>query len=163
MCRIAHLIARAKELGMDSLAITDHGGMYGVIDFYVAAKEAGIKPIIGCEVYVAETDCRSRESAHKTPYHLTLLAKNEKGYRNLLQLVTKSQLEGFYYRPRVDKELLKLHHGGLIALSGCAHGELARLILEGRKDELARTALWYKEVFGDYYLEIQRRMGGSER
>jgi len=141
---------------MDSLAITDHGGMYGVIDFYVAAKEAGIKPIIGCEVYVAETDCRSRESAHKTPYHLTLLAKNEKGYRNLLQLVTKSQLEGFYYRPRVDKELLKLHHGGLIALSGCAHGELARLILEGRKDELARTALWYKEVFGDYYLEIQR-------
>jgi DNA polymerase-3 subunit alpha len=156
MCRIPKLIARTKELGMDSLAITDHGAMYGVIDFYVAAKEAGIKPIIGCEVYVAETDCHSRESAHKTPYHLTLLVKNEKGYLNLLQLVTKSHLEGFYYKPRVDKELLKLHHDGLIALSGCAHGELARLILEGRNDELAQIASWYKEVFGDYYLEIQR-------
>jgi DNA polymerase-3 subunit alpha len=156
MCRIPQLIARTKELGMDSLAITDHGAMYGVIDFYVAAKEAGIKPIIGCEVYVAETDCHSREPAHKTPDHLTLLVKNGKGYRNLLQLVTKSHLEGFYYKPRVDKELLKLHHDGLIALSGCAHGELARLILEGRNDELARAASWYKEAFGDYYLEIQR-------
>jgi DNA polymerase-3 subunit alpha len=156
MCRIPQLIERTKELGMDSLAITDHGAMYGVIDFYVAAREAGIKPIIGCEVYVAETDCHSREPAHKNHYHLTLLAKNEKGYRNLLQLVTKSHLEGFYYKPRVDKELLKLHHDGLVALSGCAHGELARLILEGRSDELAKTASWYKEVFGDYYLEIQR-------
>jgi DNA polymerase-3 subunit alpha len=156
MCRIPQLIARTKELGMDSLAITDHGSMYGVIDFYMDAKEAGIKPIIGCEVYVAETNCHSREPAHKTPRHLTLLVKNGKGYRNLLQLVTKSNLEGFYYKPRVDKELLKLHHDGLIALSGCAHGELARLILEGRNDELARTASWYKEVFGDYYLEIQR-------
>ena len=156
MCRIPQLIARTKELGMDSLAITDHGAMYGVIDFYVAAKEAGIKPIIGCEVYVAETDCHSRDPTHKSPYHLTLLAKNEKGYRNLLQLVTKSHLEGFYYKPRVDKELLKLHHDGLIALSGCAQGELARLILEGRNDELVRTALWYKETFDDYYLEIQR-------
>jgi DNA polymerase-3 subunit alpha len=156
MCRIPQLIARAKELGMDSLAITDHGAMYGVIDFYVAAKEAGIKPIIGCEVYVAETDCRSREPAHKTPYHLTLLAKTEQGYRNLLQLVTKSHLEGFYYKPRVDKELLKLHHEGLIALSGCAHGELARLILDGRNDDVVRAASWYKELFGDYYLEIQR-------
>ena len=156
MCRIPQLIARTKELGMDSLAITDHGNMYGVIDFYVAAKEAGIKPIIGCEVYVAETDCRSREPARKTLHHLTLLVKNERGYRNLLQLVTTSYLEGFYYKPRVDKELLKLHHDGLIALSGCAHGELARLILEGRSDDLARAASWYQEVFGDYYLEIQR-------
>jgi DNA polymerase-3 subunit alpha len=156
MCRIPQLIARTKELGMDSLAITDHGAMYGVIDFYVAAKEAGIKPIIGCEVYVAPTDCRSRDPAHKTPYHLTLLAKNEKGYRNLLQMVTKSHLEGFYYKPRVDKELLKLHHDGLIALSGCAHGELARLILDGRNEDVVRAASWYKEVFGDYYLEIQR-------
>jgi DNA polymerase-3 subunit alpha len=156
MCRIPQLIARTKELGMDSLAITDHGSMYGVVDFYVAAKEAGIKPIIGCEVYVAETDCRSREPARKTPNHLTLLAKNAEGYHNLLQLVTKSHLEGFYYKPRVDKELLKLHHEGLIALSGCGHGELARLILEGRKDELAGVATWYKEIFGDYYLEIQR-------
>jgi DNA polymerase-3 subunit alpha len=156
MCRIPQLIARTKELGMDRLAITDHGAMYGVIDFYVAAKEAGIKPIVGCEVYVAETDRRSREPAHKNPYHLTLLAKNEKGYSNLLQLVTRSYLEGFYYKPRVDKELLRLHHDGLIALSGCAHGELARLILDGRRDDVIRVASWYQEVFGDYYLEIQR-------
>ena len=106
MCRIPQLIARTKELGMDSLAITDHGAMYGAIDFYVAAKEAGIKPIIGCEVYVAQTDRYSRGAAHKKPHHLTLLAKNAKGYHNLIQLVTKSHLEGFYYKPRVDKELL---------------------------------------------------------
>ncbi|MGQ9545701.1 MAG: DNA polymerase III subunit alpha [Dehalococcoidia bacterium] len=156
MCRIPQLIERTKELGMDSLAITDHGALYGVIDFYVAARDAGIKPIIGCEVYVAETDCHSRDPTYKNPYHLTLLAKNERGYRNLLQLVSKSYLEGFYYKPRVDKELLKLHHEGLIALSGCAHGELARLILGRRSDELVSTASWYKEVFGDYFLEIQR-------
>ncbi|MBE0431299.1 MAG: DNA polymerase III subunit alpha [Dehalococcoidia bacterium] len=156
MCRIPQLVARARELGMDSLAITDHGAMYGVVDFYLAAREAGIKPIIGCEVYVAETDRHSREPGRRTPYHLTLLAKNERGYRNLLQLVTKSHLEGFYYKPRVDKELLKLHHEGLIALSGCAHGELGRLVLEGRSNELDETASWYKQVFDDFCLEIQR-------
>jgi DNA polymerase-3 subunit alpha len=156
MCRIPQLIARTKELGMDSLAITDHGAMYGVIDFYLAAKEAGIKPIIGCEVYVAEDDCHNRDPSHKNPFHLTLLAKNEVGYRNLIQLVTKSHLEGFYYKPRVDKELLKIHHDGLIALSGCAHGELARLILANQFDEAIRVASWYKEFFDDYYLEIQR-------
>ena len=101
MCRIPQLLARTKELDMDSLAITDHGSMYGVIDFYVAAKEAGMKPIIGCEVYVATTDRHSRESVHKKPYHLTLLAKNEKGYRNLIQLVTKSHLEGSTTNPEL--------------------------------------------------------------
>jgi len=156
MCRIPRLIAKAKELGMDSLAITDHGAMYGVIDFYLAAKEAKIKPIIGCEVYVAQTECHSRGPAYKNSYHLTLLAKDKKGYHNLIQLVTKSHLEGFYYKPRVDKELLRLHCDGLVALSGCAQGELARFILEGRIDEAARTASWYKETFVDYYLEIQR-------
>jgi len=156
MCRIPQLISKTKELGMDSLAITDHGAMYGVIDFYLAAKEAGIKPIIGCEVYVAQTNCHSRDTAYKDPYHLTLLAKDKEGYHNLIQLVTKSHLEGFYYKPRVDKELLKLHCDGLIALSGCTHGELARLILEGRIDEAAGVASWYKETFVDYYLEIQR-------
>jgi len=155
MCHIPQLVARTKELGMDSLAITDHGAMYGVIDFYVAAKEAGIKPIIGCEVYVAQTDCHSRDPKYKSPHHLTLLVKNDKGYHNLIQLVTKSHLEGFYYKPRIDKELLKLHCDGLIALSGCAHGELARLILEGQIDEAARVASWYKETFDDYYIEIQ--------
>ena len=156
MCRIPQLVSRTKDLGMDSLAITDHGAMYGVIDFYLAAKEAGIKPITGCEVYVAQTDCHSRDPKYKNPYHLTLLVKDKKGYHNLIQLVTKSYLEGFYYKPRIDKELLKLHRDGLIVLSGCPHGELARLILEGRIDEAALAASWYKETFADYYLEIQR-------
>jgi len=156
MCRIPQLLARTKELGMDSLAITDHGAMHGVIDFYLAAKEAGIKPIIGCEVYVAQTDCQSRDPTYRDPYHLTLLAKDKKGYQNLIQLVTKSHLEGFYYKPRVDKKLLARHHDGIIALSGCPRGEIARLVLEGQIDQAGEAALWYKEVFGDYYLEIQR-------
>ena len=156
MCRIPRLVARAKELGMDSLAITDHGAMYGVIDFYVAAREAGVKPIIGCEVYVARTDRHSRQPGDRDSYHLTLLAKNKQGYHNLLQLVTRSHLEGYYYKPRVDKELLTLHHDGLIALSGCPRGEVPRLILEGRTDEAAGVASWYRELFGDYYLEMLR-------
>lgn len=156
MCQIPQLVSRAKELGMDSLAITDHGALYGVIDFYSTAREAGIKPIIGCEVYVAISNRHSRNASDKNPYHLTLLAKNEQGYRNLIQLVTRANLEGFYYKPRADRELLTLYHEGLIALSGCAHGEVARLVLAGQIDEAAEVALWYKEVFGDYYLEIQR-------
>ena len=143
-------------MGMNSLAITDHGNMYGVIDFYIAAKEAGIKPIIGCEVYVAKTNRQGRNVSDKDYYHLTLLAKNQQGYHNLIQLATKAHLEGFYYKPRVDKELLAEYHEGLIALSGCAHGELPRLILEGRLEDAAKEALWHKEVFSDYYLEIQR-------
>ena len=156
MCRIPQLIARARELGMESLAITDHGAMYGVIDFYVAAQGSGVKPIIGCEVYVAQGDRHSRDPGHRSPHHLTLLAKNEKGYHNLIKLASKSQLEGFYYKPRVDRELLELHHEGLVALSGCARGEVAWHILGGRLDDAARTASWYRETFEDYYLEIQR-------
>jgi DNA polymerase-3 subunit alpha len=156
LCRIPQLISKAKDLGMNSLAITDHGNMYGVIDFYTAAKEAGIKPIIGCEIYVAETNRQSRSASNKNLYHLTLLAKNQQGYRNLTQLVTKAHLEGFYYKPRVDKELLAEHRQGLIALSGCAHGELPRLILAGCLEEATTQAIWYKETFSNYYLEIQR-------
>ncbi len=156
LCRIPQLIAKAKELGMNSLAITDHGSMHGVIDFYVAAKEAGVKPIIGCEVYVAETNRQSRNSSDKNPYHLTLLAKNRQGYNNLIQLTTKAHLEGFYYKPRIDKELLTEHRDGLVVLSGCAHGELPRLILERRLEDAATQALWHKETFSDYHLEIQR-------
>ncbi len=155
-CRIPLLISKAKELGMYSLAITDHGNMYGSIGFYTMAKEAGIKPIIGCEVYVAETSYKSKSPVDKNNYHLTLLAKNRQGYRNLLHLVTKANLEGFYYKPRVDKSLLCDHQEGLIALSGCAHSQLARLILGGRPEDAAREALWYKGLFSDYYLEIQR-------
>ncbi len=156
LCRIPQLVARAKELGMHSLAITDHGNMYGTIDFYIAAREAGIKPIIGCEVYVAEANYQSRNSSEKAPHHLTLLAKDQRGYRNLIQLVTKANLEGFYYKPRVDKELLARYSEGLIALSGCMQSELARLVLEGRLDEATTQARWYKDTFHDYYLEIQR-------
>jgi len=156
LCRIPQVIAKAKELGMTSLAITDHGSMHGIIDFYTAAKEAGIKPIIGCETYVAETDRQSRNASDKNIYHLVLLARNHQGYQNLIQLITKAHLEGFYYKPRVDKELLAKHHEGLIALSACAHGELPRLILSGRLEEAATQAIWYKETFDDYYLEIQR-------
>ncbi len=156
LCRIPQLIAKAKELGMTSLAITDHGSMHGVIDFYTAAKEAGVKPIIGCETYVAETNRQSRNASDKNSYHLVLLAKNQQGYHNLIHLITKAHLEGFYYKPRVDKELLAQYHEGLIALSACAHGELPRLILEGRLEEATTRAIWYKETFNDFYLEIQR-------
>jgi DNA polymerase-3 subunit alpha len=130
--------------------------MYGAIKFYLSAREAGIKPIIGCEVYVAPNSRFSRNASDKNNYHLILLAKNQSGYRNLIQLTAKAHLEGFYYRPRVDKELLEQYHQGLIALSSCLAGEIPRLVLEGRLDEAKQTALWYKQTFGDFYLEIQR-------
>ncbi len=156
MCRISQLVSRAKELGMDSLAITDHGVVYGVIEFYLAAREAGIKPIIGCEFYVAPNSRFGHEASDKNHYHLVLLAKNQTGYHNLIQLATKAQLEGFYYKPRVDKELLQQYHDGLIALSACVSGEVPRLVLEARLQEAKQAALWYKRVFNDFYLEIQR-------
>jgi DNA polymerase-3 subunit alpha len=156
MCRIHQLVQRAKELGMGSLAITDHGVMYGAIKFYLEAIEAGLKPIIGCEVYVAPNSRFARNAADKNNYHLLLLAKNQTGYRNLIQLTTKAHLEGFYYKPRVDRELLEQHHDGLIAFSSCLAGEVPRLILERRLEEAKQVALWYKQTFGDFYLEIQR-------
>ena len=157
MSRIPQLVERAKEMGMDSLAITDHGVMYGAIQFYLAAKEAGIKPIIGCEVYIARDSHLSRNAGDKKSYHLVLLAKNQKGYRNLIELVSKAHLEGFYYKPRLDKELLKEYHQGLVALSACVGGEVPNLVLEGRFDEAKQAALWYQQTFGDFYLEIQRQ------
>ncbi len=156
MCRIPQLVARAKEMGMSSLAITDHGVLYGAIEFYLAAREAGIKPIIGCEVYVAAGDRAGRSAADKDSYHLVLLAKDLQGYRNLLQLVTRANLEGYYYKPRVDKELLKEYHQGLVALSACLGGEVPRLFGQGRIPEAKEAARWYHETFDDYYLEIMR-------
>ena len=156
MCRIPQLVSRARELGMDSLAITDHGAMYGVIEFYQAAREAGIKPIIGCEIYIAQGSRLSRNAGDKNNYHLILLAKNQTGYQNLIQLTTKAHLEGFYYKPRVDKELLEQYNQGLIALSACLAGEVPQLILGGRYEEAKQAALWYKKTFGDFYLEIMR-------
>jgi DNA polymerase-3 subunit alpha len=157
MCRIPHLVARAKELGIDSLAITDHGVMYGVIQFYLLAREAGIKPIIGCEVYIAPSSRLRRDASEKHHYHLILLARNQTGYHNLIQLTTKAHLEGFYYRPRVDRELLQQYHHGLVALSACVSGEVPRLVQGGRLEEAKQAALWYKQTFGDFYLEIQRQ------
>ncbi len=155
MCRIPRLIQRSKELGMEALAITDHGSLYGLIQFYLQSKEAGIKPILGCELYLSHGERSSRGGAEKTPYHLVVLAKNEIGYRNLLQLSSRGYLEGFYYKPRVDKELLSQYHEGLIALSACPKGELGTLIQQGRRKDAERAAMWYHEVFGDFYLEIQ--------
>ncbi|OGO00115.1 MAG: DNA polymerase III subunit alpha [Chloroflexi bacterium RBG_13_51_52] len=156
MCSIPKLVARAKELGMDCLAITDHGVMHGAIEFYQTAKEAGIKPIIGCEIYIAPGSRFSKNTGDRNNYHLVLLAKNQTGYQNLIQLTTKAHLEGFYYRPRVDKELLEQYHEGLIALSACNSGELSQLILNGRYAEAKQVALWYQQTFGDFYLEIMR-------
>ena len=160
LSRIHPMLQRCRDLGMDSLAITDHGAMYGVVEFYTEALQAGIKPIIGCEVYVAPESRHSRAAADKRPYHLTLLAKDNTGYRNLLQLATKAHLEGFYYRPRVDQDLLEEHHQGLVVLSGCLNGEMARLIQEGQGEEARQRARWFREVFGsDFYLELQRHPG----
>ncbi len=155
MCRIPQLVARAKELGMDSLAITDHGVMYGVIQFYKEARAAGIKPIIGCEVYVTDNG-RNGGNNDRNNFHLILLAKDLTGYRNLIQLTTKAHLEGFYYKPRVSKENLQQYHEGLVALSACIAGEIPSLILAGRVEDARLAALWYKHTFPDFYLEIQR-------
>ncbi len=162
LSRIEPLVQKAKDLGMDSLAITDHGGLHGAIDFYRTAKAAGIKPIIGCEMYVAHGSRHGRSQEDKTPYHLTVLAKDLSGYQNLVKLVTGAHLEGFYYKPRVDRELLERHHEGLIVLSGCPSGEVPELIAQGRMEEASAAATWYKELFGDYYLELMEHGGVDE-
>ncbi len=157
-CRIPKLMERAKALGQEAVAITDHGVMYGVVDFYKAAKAAGIKPIIGCEVYVApRTRFDKEHDRDKHPYHLILLCRNEEGYRNLSHMVSQSFTEGFYVRPRIDKQLLKENCKGLIALSACLSGEVPRLILGGNYAEAKRVALEMREWFGEdgYYLELQ--------
>jgi DNA polymerase-3 subunit alpha len=157
-CRIKDLVARAADMDMPAVAITDHGVLYGVIDFYREAKKRGVKPIIGCEVYVAPRH-RLDKQAHVDDnfHHLVLLCKNENGYKNLLQLVSRAYMEGFYYKPRVDKELLQQYSEGLIALSGCIAGEIPRIILAGNYQEAVNTALLYQDIFGlgNFYLEIQ--------
>ena len=159
LSRNDRLVHRAVELGMDSLAITDHGGMYGAIDFYRSAKEAGIRPIIGCEMYVAPDSRHSRNPQDKSPHHLTVLSKDATGYQNLVKLVSKAHLEGFYYKPRVDRELLEKHREGLIVLSGCASAEVPVLLAQGRTEEARASALWYRELFDDYYLELMEHQG----
>ena len=155
--RIPELVTRTGELGMDSLAITDHGTFYGVVDFYSACRDAGIKPIIGCEVYVAHNSRHDKNPSERSPAHLVLLARDNTGYRNLMQLVTKAHVEGFYNRPRVDKGLLEEFGSGLVCLSGCPSAEVPRLLADGNYDAAVKAAGWYRELFGDgYFLEIQQ-------
>jgi DNA polymerase-3 subunit alpha len=146
---------RAAELGQTALALTDHGVMYGAIDFYRACKDIGIKPIIGMEGYVAQDSRLTRNPADRSPYHMTVLAKNEVGYGNLLKLASKAQLEGFYYRPRIDREILEEHSEGLVILSGCLSGEIGTHVVSGQMDKARETVDWYRQVFGeDYYLAV---------
>ena len=158
-CKIKELAQRAAELGMDSMAITDHGVMYGVIDFYRAAREAGVKPIIGCEVYVTPGSRFDRENASGEDryYHLVLLAENNQGYQNLMKIVSKGFVDGFYYKPRVDYEILETYHQGIIALSACLAGEVQRYIARGMYDKGKEAALHYQKIFGqgNFFLELQ--------
>ena len=157
--KIKEYVARVKELGMDSAAITDHGVMYGVIDFYRAAREVGINPILGCEVYVApgsrfDKDTGTGEDRY---YHLVLLAENNKGYSNLMKIVSKGFVEGFYYKPRVDMEILREYHEGIIALSACLAGEVSRYLTRGMYEDAKAAALRYQDIFGkgNFFLELQ--------
>ncbi len=157
-CRIKPLIKRVKELGMTSIAMTDHGVMYGAVDFYKACKAEGINGIIGCEVYVAQrTRFDKVHGLDNERYHLVLLAENQTGYQNLIKMVSAAWTEGFYTKPRVDKELLEKYHEGLICLSACLAGEIPQAILKGDYEKAKETALWYQNVFGkdNYFLEIQ--------
>ena len=163
----ADLAGRAARLGMKYLAITDHGNMFGALKFRDACEKAGIRPIIGCEFYMTRGSRHERESLKHTPdddektegksYHLVLLSTGETGYRSLLKLASYAYTEGFYYKPRIDEELLIRYHEGLICLSACLAGEIPRLILAGKKDEAEKRALWFRDLFGkdNYYLELQ--------
>ena len=164
LSRLGPLVDRAKQLGMHSLGITDHGGMYGAIDFYRLARKAEIKPIIGCEMYVSPGSRLTRTREEKSPYHMTVLAKDATGYMNLVKLVSKAHLDGFYYKPRIDRELLEQYHEGLIVLSGCPSGEIPSSITQGNLEEAKATAGWYRELFGDgYFLELMEHDGVPEQ
>lgn len=157
-CRIEQLISHAKSLNMQSLAITDHGNMYGAVDFYKACRKEGIKPIIGCEVYVAARTRFDKDKLLDKEYnHLILLCKNETGYKNLIHMVSKAFTEGFYFKPRLDRDLLERHSEGLICLSACLAGEIPQALLQKDYEKAKNTAIWYNEIFGEgnYYLELQ--------
>ena len=155
LSKIEPLVQRAKSLGQDALAITDHGALYGAIEFYQTAKKHGVKPIIGMEGYVAPDSRFDKDPKKRFPHHLTLLAENETGYRNLLKLSSAAHLEGFYYRPRMDKELLEAHNEGLIVLSGCPSGEFMSALREDDEAKAMEVAGWFRDVFKDrYYLEV---------
>ena len=164
--RIKNLVTAVKELGMDSVAITDHGVMYGTIDFYKECLKQGVKPIIGCEVYLAPGSCKERQEINGVKYyHLILLAENQTGYRNLVQLVSLANIEGMYYKPRVDKELLKKYHEGIICLSACVAGEIPRALIQGNKAKAESLVQEYLNIFGkdNFFLEIQNHGLAEER
>ncbi|OHA61848.1 MAG: DNA polymerase III subunit alpha [Candidatus Wildermuthbacteria bacterium GWA2_46_15] len=164
--KIPQLLNRAKELGMDSLALTDHGVLYGAVEFYKEAIKRDIKPIIGAELYVANNRMTDkRPNVDDKRYHLVLLAKNEQGYKNLIKLITKAHLEGFYYKPRIDEELLREYSQGLIGLSACLQGRISRLIMAKKLKEAEETALRYQEIFGpgNFYLELQHHENIKEQ
>jgi DNA polymerase-3 subunit alpha len=158
LSKISKLLKHVKETGMDSLAITDHGAMYGAIELYKKAKKFGIKPIVGMEAYTTNIDHKKRpEKGIIKNYHLLLLAKNEEGYKNLMEITSIAHLEGYYYRPRIDRETLKKYSKGLICTSACPQGELAQALITGDYNMAKNIAGWFYDVFGkDYYLEIQR-------
>ena len=165
-CRIADIPRMAKEAGHTAVAITDHGVLYGAVAFYRACKKEGIRPIIGCEVYVARTSRFSKEGKNDfSGDHLILLVENETGYKNLIQMVSQSFTEGFYMRPRVDWELLCRHHEGLIALSACLAGKIPQEILSGDYEAAKQTALAYGRLFGEghFYLEVQDHLLPDEK
>jgi len=158
--QLEKLVAKAKELRFPAIALTDHGNLFGAIDFYLAAQKAGVKPILGCELYVAPGSRRERGSqdgGYEGANHLTVLVRNRTGYKNLVKLVSKAYLEGFYYKPRVDRELLAQHAEGLLVLSGCLNSEVSRLLSAGDAQRARETAGWYREVFGKdhYFMEVQ--------
>ena len=158
LSRISRLVDRAKNLGMDSLAITDHGTMFGVIDFYNACKKAGVKPIIGMEGYLAARGMTDRDpKLDREAFHLLLLAKNETGYKNLLKIASAAQLEGYYYRPRIDRDFLAAHSEGLVATSGCLAAQIPSMVLQGRDDDARDLLDWYLQVFGkdNFFIELQ--------
>ena len=157
LTKIPDLVSRVKDLGMEAVAITDHGTMSGVVEFYKSAQETGVKPILGIEAYVAARSRHDRDPAKdKARYHMILLAMNQTGYENLMMLSSKANLEGMYYKPRMDRELLEQYNEGIIALSGCASGEIGEHLRVDNYEEAKKVAEWYKSIFGDrYYLELQ--------
>src|SRR5215475_13555219 len=159
-CRLDKLMDKAHELKFPALALTDHGALYGAVDFYQAAQAKGIKPIIGCEVYVApgsRLEKKTTSGGRDVYHHLVLLAKDEVGYKNLIRLATDAHLAGYYYKPRIDKDILAQHHAGLIALSGCLASEIPDLILKDDLPKARETIDWFKQTLGmdSFYLELQ--------
>ena len=165
LAKIDQLIAAAKKYNMKALALTDHGVMYGAIEFYEKAKKAGIKPIIGLEAYIAPQGRLSKQSVDEKPYHLVLLAKNQQGYKNLIKLTTIAHLEGFYYKPRIDNEVLEKYHQGLIALTACCQGEIPNLIINHQQKKAEEVIVKYNKLFGqgNFYLEVQHHPGIKEQ